>query len=271
MRQLETELGLPLLVRHARGVRATKAGARLYERAMLIVKSLDETQREMASLRGAELVRLGLTPSLMNAIGKDIQARIDADVKSVDVQMKPGISRSLVDMIKRGDIDLALAYGIERAPGVRGVHLYDEKLYLVTSPNEGIGKSSVTLAQALDYPLAIQTEQSAIYHTVLEAARAHSRTLNVAFQARSTDGILNIASHGLAAGILPASVVARPLSEGKVAAHRIERPALHRALYIVRKSGRRRTKAQEAFDQFLLDLFREHAPIWIAPVRLPKR
>ena len=63
IKQLEDDLGVSLLVRHSRGVDATKSGRRLYDRAVEILKLVEDTRREVIASKGnpTEAIRLGIT------------------------------------------------------------------------------------------------------------------------------------------------------------------------------------------------------------------
>ena len=49
IRQLEEDLGVALLVRHSRGTEPTRAGVLLHERALAILKMVEETRKEVAA------------------------------------------------------------------------------------------------------------------------------------------------------------------------------------------------------------------------------
>ena len=74
---LEQELGVPLLVRHSRGVSATEAGRLLHTHAVSILRSVQEARKDVMSLAGkaAEALRFGMTPSLMQIIGPGLAER----------------------------------------------------------------------------------------------------------------------------------------------------------------------------------------------------
>jgi DNA-binding transcriptional LysR family regulator len=54
VQKLEQELGTPLLIRHSRGVRPTRAGEILLQRAEWIIDELDRTKRLIRSFCAAE-------------------------------------------------------------------------------------------------------------------------------------------------------------------------------------------------------------------------
>jgi LysR family nitrogen assimilation transcriptional regulator len=78
IRQLEEDLGVALLVRHSRGVEATKAGSLLHTRALAILKLAEETRKEVSACdrEDSEAIRLGITPALMIVLGTEITLNV---------------------------------------------------------------------------------------------------------------------------------------------------------------------------------------------------
>jgi LysR family nitrogen assimilation transcriptional regulator len=100
-----------LLIRHSRGVEPTAAGLTLFERAQKILALVDETRAEMLALRGAtpETVRLGITPSIMSLIGYDLLVEAREDIPQVFLSVTEELGFVLMEAMKRGELDLALA------------------------------------------------------------------------------------------------------------------------------------------------------------------
>lgn len=275
IRQLEAALGVALLQRHARGTHVTKAGEVLYRRASKILADIDETVRDVAALRGMVTIKLGLTPSLFALLGEDLRASAGAMLPQIDLVMVPDISLPLIEKVKRREIDLALVYGAEEVPGLTRQRMFEEELYLVGAPGgKGDGKP-LLLKDVLQMGLVIQTERSAVYQLILQAAKNIAVEPNVTYSAKSSQAIIEIASHGLAVGILPGSVIADAVRRGRVTERRIERPRLARTLHLVRLSDRerRRSSNDHDLDAFLLKQFKDRGQSWFGTLstRRPSR
>src|SRR3954463_6711641 len=94
IRQIEEDLGVALLVRHSRGVEPTKAGSLLYERAVTILKLVEETRKELADgdREQGETIRLGITPALMLAAGTEIALTVREQLPQVFLSMVEAMS-----------------------------------------------------------------------------------------------------------------------------------------------------------------------------------
>src|SRR3712207_4046584 len=108
IRQLETEVGVPLFVRTPRRVVLTEAGERLLDRAQVILREHDAALAELAELAGAERGRLRVgTASAM--VSADPLPAILAELRrrhpQAEISVVAGTSEELVRRITAGDID----------------------------------------------------------------------------------------------------------------------------------------------------------------------
>lgn len=266
IRQLEADLGVSLLLRHARGIKVTKAGEVLYERANKLIEAFDETRREVSALSGTETIKIGITSSLQALIWPDIKAEALLKLPEIDLVAVPGISLELIEKLKRREIDLAFVYSSEGSSALKRMRLYDEELYLVTAPAGNRSRSPVSLRHALQMELVIQTEMSAVFHILRQAAQEIAVEPNVTYSANSTRAIIQIAAHGLAAGILPVSVIRDVVGQGIVSECRIVKPRISRVLHLVCLEDRRRSSNDEKLNAFIQRLFKKRGDTWFGPL-----
>jgi LysR family nitrogen assimilation transcriptional regulator len=236
IRQLETELGVDLLVRHSRGVTPTAAGQLLRERAARILADVDATRREVSAIGGArdDHVVLGVPPSMMLLLGPNLM--IDARVEMPGVHLSLVEERSVVllDALERGQINITFAWNVAEKPEIERIALLEEDLLLVTAPGEAGGEGPVSLAEALTHDLAIAGERGVIRNIVQAEARRLSLPLRLAFEVHSISAMKALIARGGAATIMPFSLAPRELNAGELVGRRIDRPSITRTLYAVR-------------------------------------
>lgn len=131
MRGLEQRLGYPLLVRHARGVRATPDGQRLLDRIGPHLDAIAQAFQPFAA-RHHDVLTISITPSMASAWLVPRLGRFMALHPKIEVNLLS--SEQLVDFERQLQIDAALRIGHGQWPGLTTEHLFDEWLTPMASP-----------------------------------------------------------------------------------------------------------------------------------------
>ena len=253
IRLLERELGVPLLVRHSRGVTPTATGTFLYERARKILAELDETGRQVRELAAGsrDHVTLGVTPSMVMLLGPDLLLQARKEAPEISISLVEERSPVLLEALEAGHIDIAFLYNVGERPNLIRKAILEEDLLLVTGSRDATGEGSVSLAQALDHELVIAGERGVIRRIVEAEASRLSLKLRLAFEVHSVSSMKSLIARGTAASIMPWSLAAEELTSGTLQARRIDRPALTRVLYIVEPANRQSIAMEAELSVFL--------------------
>lgn len=253
IRLLEEELGLPLLLRHSRGVTPTQAGRLLHERARTILADVDRARQDVRALgqRDRDHLALGVPPSIVLMLGSDLMTGARADMPNVSTSLVEERTPVLLEALGRGQVNLAYLYNVEDAPGLDRRAVLEEDLLLVTAPGNAPASPSVSLAEALQFDLVIAGARGVIRRIVEHEARRLSLSLKLAYEVHSVSSMRAMILRGEAASIMPFSLAAPELRSGQLVARRIDRPALTRTLYVVAPQEREAFAAQAEIDGFL--------------------
>lgn len=110
LRQLEEEHNLALLVRRPSGIALTPAGERLHARARYILRQLQLAQDEMqeASLQAQGLVRVGLTPFLLQSVMGEAFAWFRKRYPMVALGVVEGLVSRSLPSLRDGSMDFAV-------------------------------------------------------------------------------------------------------------------------------------------------------------------
>jgi len=245
MRQLETELGVSLLVRHSRGIMPTAAGSLLYERAQEILESVEQAARDVRTLNSQRhnQLRIGFNPSTLLVLSPDVIMDTRATMPGVSVSLVEERTPVLLDALEHNQVDIAFLYlyNLPERPGLTRRAVIEEDLLLVTAPSLQPPQApheshdpTVSLAEALRYDLAIGGERGDLRNIVESEAQRLSLKVKIAYELQSGESTKLIVARGTAATILPYSLAAEELKSGALIGRRIDRPALTRMLYVVR-------------------------------------
>jgi LysR family nitrogen assimilation transcriptional regulator len=238
IRQLEEDLGLALLVRHSRGVEATAAGALLHQRALAILKLVEDSRREVMAAGGddSESVRLGLTPALMLVLGAEIALAVRERLPNVFLRLSEAMSHVLAEALLRGELDMALGYDMPDVPQLERHALLEEDLVFVTLPFEQAGPS-IAFSDVIEESLILPEEGDSVRARVTRAAQDIGARPTIAFEVRSIPAMKSLVLRGAGSAVLPYASVLEEVRGQRLLARRITSPALRRTLYLATCSG----------------------------------
>lgn len=239
IRNLEEELGVPLLRRHSRGVEPTPAGELLYQRALEILELFDRAQQEVMGFadRKREVVRFGITPSTMLLLGPDLVLEAREAMPSIFLSLVEELSFVLATALEAGDLDAALTYQLPDRTNVSIQALYEEDLLLVSSPDVDSSTDPIAFRELAKRDLVLAGERDNVRGLVEATSRRLQIQINVVYEAQSITATKALVSRGVASTIIPYGSAAEELAAGTLRARRICAPAVARTLYLVRKGS----------------------------------
>jgi DNA-binding transcriptional LysR family regulator len=208
VRRLERELGQTLFERGAGPVTPTAAGEAVlpFARAALAAAAgVREAVDEISGiLRGR--VAVGVVPSVTGRLA-DALAAFHADHPGVEVTLVEDTSDALLDGVRAGGLDLALAGIAGAAPrGLGTATIADEALVAAVAPDHALAtRRTITLRRLADEPL-IALPRGTGGRTALERGFAAAGLApRVALEAGDPRVLMDLARRGLGVAIVPAS------------------------------------------------------------------
>jgi DNA-binding transcriptional LysR family regulator len=128
IKELETELGVHLLVRSNRGVTLTIYGEHLLSRARLILEEVKRAKDEIETLKGRTggHIIIGVSPVTPSSRFVNCLARFSKRNPKVSIQIEELRPNKLIEGLREGRLDLALTShgGTRQLEGFRAVELY---------------------------------------------------------------------------------------------------------------------------------------------------
>jgi DNA-binding transcriptional LysR family regulator len=120
VRDLEEELGVPLLARGSNTVRLTEAGELFYEEAREVLARADAAVRRVRGEARNETLRLGYAPSMTAGIMSAVLEKFQSATQRVRIELADLSSREINELANEGGLDLAISLGIAVADGIPG-------------------------------------------------------------------------------------------------------------------------------------------------------
>ncbi|HWE56335.1 MAG TPA: LysR substrate-binding domain-containing protein [Acidimicrobiales bacterium] len=244
---LEQELGAPLFHRERAEVTLTGAGEVFLPWARQVLADCDagaEAVRDLLGLRRGRLV-IGATPSLTTNLLPPVLARFHTDHAGVELTVHEAGSQELVDRLGKGEMDLAVVILPVDRPWVEARPLMTEELVLaVDRAHRLAARRSIRVAELEQVPLVMFKDGYDLREATLLACRQAGFTPIMAMQGLEMDGALALAAAGVAAAVVPASVVA---GSGRLRAIRFRGGALERTIGLASRRDRPFSPAASAF------------------------
>jgi LysR family nitrogen assimilation transcriptional regulator len=240
IRNLEHEFGVQLLVRNSRGVQPTEAGRILLDKARATLGEMRALRTQFRELGGGrQSLSLGLSPSMTSLIAGDLLAAARAEIPRLALHLVEDLSHVLAEWVMSDELDIALAYNVPERESLERLPLLREELVLVQSAADAPETDGpVTLAEALDGPLAIPGPKDSVRRAVEQAARRQDIPLIALYEIQSVTAIRDLVRRGAARSILPLGTVHREMQAGELIVRPIVDPPISRTLFLIRIRGR---------------------------------
>lgn len=275
---LEAELGVELFHRARGNVTLTAAGERLLPLARRMLADAETARAEMAELAGLRRgrIRLGAPPTLCTSLVAEVLVEFHARHPGIEIEILERGSRSLIDALLEGTLDIALIVTSVSSGSARAVlerePILREGLVVVSSAEhpdpfarDAAAGRPVSIRRLANEPQMLFPENYDLRAALDAAFRAEGLTPTVAVEGAEMDAALRFAERGLGVAVVPAMVaVDRPkLRVAPLVGIRETGPAvpLTRTVSIARRTDMNPTHAAEA----LRGVIRELADGFTAP------
>lgn len=228
IRQLERELGQPLLDRSGRTVRLTEVGAAVLPYARAALAAVEGAKLSVDELTG--LLRGHVTIGTIDWIASldlpGLLAGFHRDHPNVEITVVQDESASLAEALLAGRIDLAfLSLGAAPPPGIAVQPVIEQDLFASMSRDHPLaGRSSITLRTLAEQDLVSLPKGTGLRAVLDEACAAAGLRPRIAFEAGEPPVLAQLAAHGLGVAVLPESATASRADE--LASMPIVRPRL---------------------------------------------
>ena len=230
IRELERELGTPLIDRSGRTSTLTKAGAAALEHARTAISSVDAVRQAVDEVTG--LVRGRLAVGMINGCTItplfDALAAFHLTHPGIDINLYEDSSDRLIEGVRTGATDLALIGACGAPPqGLEAMPIISEQLVAAVPLAHPLAPwRKVTLADICAYPVVCLPKGTGIRTVFDQACKSAGQQPDIALQASAPGAVADLAIRGLGIAILTESMVANHVSRLKALALDIETPAV---------------------------------------------
>ncbi|MFG2816965.1 LysR family transcriptional regulator [Streptomyces sp. NPDC048410] len=233
---LERQLGVPLMERHARGVRPTPAGEVFRRHALATLTEADRAVRAVRDVRDGVADRplaIGATPSLAAGIVPEAVRSLLNQAGPVRWSLLPALSAQLHNRVIAGDLDIAVVTdappGLAADPRVERRFLgLDEMVVVLPAGHPQAGRGPIPI-QALADQIWVEDNEGSAALLRQHAARA-GVTAHIDLTAADLPGKLALVATGHAIALIPGALT-RALRADVVTVTLVDPPT--RGLYTI--------------------------------------
>lgn len=251
--KLEAEIGVPLLVRHGRGVRLTAAGSRLLERAEMITHMVSETGEQVRASADEERghFAVGLPPTIGMLIGAELIRDFRAQWPRVSLHLREGLSSSLQEWVLDRRVDLAVVYNQPLLDAFDVRPLFSEPMILVGPPGLESAKRGYQIRDLANIPLILPGLPHSNRRLIEQAAIQHGVRLRIVLEVDSVAITKQLVKSGAGYSILTYIAIQEEIAHGELIAHSIERPEIRSTVAITTLRESRPSQLVNAWSAML--------------------
>lgn len=232
MRNLELDMGMPLLERSVHGVVATAAGQTLYRHAIELLRQADGTRemlRQDADFPQGK-VSVGMPSSTARMLAIPLARAVGQRYPGIKLELIDAPSAELGRLITVGRVALAVNVDVVETRGMAFQRLLTETLYLVAWPEFELAEDPVSIEALAKMPLVLPCAPNTIRNRVEFALQEAGLKCEVEFEANSTDLLFSAVKAQLGVTILPWAAAHAELVQQRLKLARIDHRLFKRDL-----------------------------------------
>ncbi|TPG68003.1 LysR family transcriptional regulator [Brevibacillus laterosporus] len=250
IKNLEQEVGSPLLDRNTRKMELTDAGKILYKKSILLLSQMNMLKKEMeeVKLTGSGDLIIGIIESVKHWIPKVIreyQGRFPTiNIKLIEVLSGKAVKESL----RKYDTHLLITNQYIDEADIESFPLYDERLVLVLHRDHPLAqkKESILLKELEREPFIISTEGFQTREDILTAFTLEQMTPKIKFEIERFETALTLVRENLGITIIPENYLSEPM-DASIVQKTIDSSALERTVYLTFMKNRYLAPAVQTF------------------------
>lgn len=212
VRSMEDDLGLRLFERTTRSLVLTEAGKQFLPTVDQVFLQLDEAIANLQKsqhLKSAQL-RVAASPLLASALFPKVIASFRAHHPHIRVVLMDAPIDSLPDMVRRGQVDMAVCTATEDLTDLSVQLLYVDKLMLACHVSHPLAdQQEVTWQCLVDEPLILLRHGSGLRALVEQAFSKWCKRLHPAYEVSQVATALGLVAEGQGVSILPSYAITR--------------------------------------------------------------
>ena len=266
---LESEVGVALFHRTARGVRLTDMGRTFLPFAQRSIETLRRGREVLESVRqtSAGILNMATARVIGTYVLPETLQKFQQLYPDANLHIKVGGSSDVLQMVVDEEVQLGLARFMQH-PDVDALHLYDEEAVLVVHPGHSFTKTRVAaMSQVAQEPLIVYDPGdpgSSYFQFINRVCRDAGVTAKVEMNLDSVEAAKNMVRLGLGVSFLPRSAVRREVEfESLILIDLAEVPPVLLPTYLLLRRGQEIGPTARSFLKLLQETYNVEIPVLV--------
>jgi LysR family transcriptional regulator, low CO2-responsive transcriptional regulator len=254
VKQLEQQVGLPLLEQLGKRLYLTPAGEEVRQHARRIAGQLGDLRSAMDTLRGLDRGRLHLAVvSTANYFVPKLLAEFGQRHPGVRVQLQVANRESVLAALADNRTDLAIIGQPPDSSEVVAQHFLDNPLVVIAPAGHALTCGEPVAPPTLvAQPLVVREPGSGTRAAMERHFAALGLVWHAGCELSSNEAIKQAVQAGLGLGVVSRQTIELEVETGRLAEVPVQGFPIMRRWYVVHHSGKRLSAATQAFRQLLL-------------------
>ena len=256
VKQLETEVGMPLFDRTSRQVSLTMVGEYVLAHTRRVLAAMRDAEDLVARFRGLQTgpLDVGMVSTAKYFLPR-LLARFRQEHPGIEIRLQVANNREeIVTLMQQGDIELAIMGRPPKGWPSRAEPFAMHPHVLVTAVDHPFTRMEAVPASALaDEGFIVREPGSGTRAALDEYMHAHQITARVAMQMSSNEAIKQAVMAGMGVALLSLHTVGLELDHHLIAVPETEGLPVMRRWHVVNNFAKTLSPAAEAFRYFILE------------------
>ncbi len=255
IKQLESNIGLPLFEQLGKKIFLTEAGHELYHYSRAIAQQLAEAEAVLGDLKGLKRGSLKISvASTANYFAPQLLAIFSQRFHNVTVSLNVTNRQSLLQQLASNEMDMAIMGQPPDGLDLASESFMDNPLVVIAPLNHPLVRERAIPLQRLQHETFLVREQGSGTRSAMERFFAQRGIdLTTGMEMSSNEAIKQAVQAGLGLGIVSVHTVALELEMKRLALLDVESFPIMRHWYVVHRANKRLSAVAQAFKSFLLD------------------